>query len=49
MLLKGFPPKIIWLRTGNISTHKISDLINEKLNIIIDFLADKETGVLELH
>ena len=27
-LLKGFPPKIIWHRTGNISTEKIAELLN---------------------
>ena len=49
MLLKGFPAKIIWLRTGNISTEKIAELLNNKLNVIIDFLSDKESGILELY
>ena len=49
MLLKGFPPKIIWLRSGNISTERIADKFNYNLTGMKDFLTDKEAGILELY
>lgn len=35
--IKGCPPKIIWLRTGNTSTNKIIEIIEKYQNIIIEF------------
>ena len=36
--LYSFPPKIIWLRTGNISTKVISDRLIDLENEIISFI-----------
>ncbi len=48
MLLKGFPPKIIWLRCGNTSTDSIAKILNEKSSEIKDFHSNHEVGLIEL-
>lgn len=40
--LKGHPPKIIWLRTGNTTTNALSGIINSKAVIIKDFIRHAE-------
>lgn len=46
--LKGFPPKIIWLRTGNTSTENLITKIRSEAEEINAFLANEETGFLEI-
>jgi hypothetical protein len=46
--LKGFPPKIILLRTGNRTTKDIIDFLSLKKEIIETFLLDGNIGCLEL-
>lgn len=46
---RGFPPKIIWLRTGNIGKLNLANKINENMLKIISFYDDKELGILEIH
>ncbi len=45
-LVLGFPPKIIWLRTGNTSTYFIVKLLVDKKNEIKVFIENTEMGVL---
>ncbi len=50
-LVKGTPPKIIWLRTGNITTNSIEELIRSNQLLIEEFLANpdyKEISCLEI-
>ena len=46
--LLGFPPKIIWMRTGNLTTNEIAAKLLSFENSIIDFLSDNELGVFEI-
>ena len=46
--LYGFPPKIIWIRTGNITTSDIVDLLLDYLNDIIEFGNNSEYGCFEI-
>lgn len=46
--VKGSPPKIIWLRTGNLTTRSVSNLLLEKLTMIQQFILDEEGAILEL-
>jgi predicted nuclease of predicted toxin-antitoxin system len=47
--LFSFPPKIIWLRTGNVRTKEIADLlISVKADITV-FLSDENLGIYELY
>lgn len=48
-LTKGFPPKIILLRTGNQSTNYIAQILIKHKNEINIFLESKEYGVLEIY
>lgn len=41
-LIKGFPPKIIWIRSRNMTTTQIAQLIIENKESIIDFLSKEE-------
>jgi predicted nuclease of predicted toxin-antitoxin system len=48
-LNKGFPPKIILLRTGNQSTRYIAGIISKHKSEVIDFIVHDEYGVLEIY
>jgi len=41
-LVNGCPPKIVWLRTGNLTTNQIADLLIKKRNEISDFCFQPE-------
>ncbi len=50
-LIKGHPPKIIWIRTGNLTTIEITDLMIKYFDSIVLFLTDpnqKEIACKEL-
>jgi predicted nuclease of predicted toxin-antitoxin system len=47
-ILKGFPPKIIILKTGNQSTKYLEALINSFIPKINEFAVQNEYGVLEI-
>lgn len=45
---RGFPPKVVLLRTGNQSTAYIAQLLVRLKADITDFAADNKLGVLEV-
>lgn len=47
--LRGFPPKIIWLRIGNTSTKNIAERIRKEQSNIVDFLNSSENAFLEIN
>lgn len=47
--LYSFPPKIIWMRTGNVSTSEIASILVKLEMDIIKFLNDDELGVYEIY
>ncbi len=47
-VLKGTPPKIIWLRVGNTSTNSIAEIFQTNQEIIKEFLTSVEVAYLEL-
>ncbi|MFL0681941.1 MAG: DUF5615 family PIN-like protein [Algoriphagus aquaeductus] len=47
-LMKGFPPKIIWIRTGNLTTKSIFEIFLTHKNQINEFLENENSGVLEI-
>ncbi len=47
-VVKGFPPKIIWIRRGNCSTQEIETTLRENLSSIGALSEDSETGILTL-
>ena len=48
-LLKGHPPKIIWLRFGNSNNLKIVNKLIENQPTIVSFLSNPEVGILEIY
>jgi len=48
-ILKGFPPKIIWLRTRNTTTKNIKIILEDKFEIIKYFLKEEnDYGIIEI-
>jgi predicted nuclease of predicted toxin-antitoxin system len=46
--LRGYPPKIIWLRIGNTSTKNIADRLRAEQVSIEEFLRNSENAFLEI-
>lgn len=46
--LRSYPPKIVWIRSGNISTSMVVQLLLDQASDIHRFLADPDLGVLEI-
>ena len=44
--LRGHPPKIILLRTGNTSTDHIAQILLQKFRLVSDFISSKEYEAL---
>lgn len=47
-VLKGFPPKVIWIRRGNCSANDLEDLLRQHENQIAELESDSTNGVLTL-
>jgi predicted nuclease of predicted toxin-antitoxin system len=47
-VIKGIPPKIIWLKTGNLTTKHISELLRNNILSIRSFLQSEEEEILEI-
>lgn len=47
-LLQGFPPKIIWIRTGNLPTKTILFLLNQHLSELTKFIDNNAHGCFEI-
>jgi predicted nuclease of predicted toxin-antitoxin system len=47
-MMLGFPPKVLYLHTGNLNTQDLADLLRRKHLQITDFLNDEESGCLEI-
>jgi len=48
-LIKGHPPKIIWIRSGNLPTVSLANLIKKHTVFIKTFLNDPSKAFLELY
>jgi len=47
-LLRGAPPKFIWIRLGNCRTADVANLLRSRYDAILEFDAQDEATVLEL-
>ena len=47
--LLSFPPKIIWLRTGNIGTEEICNRLTSLEGEINSFLENDDSGIYEIY
>jgi len=48
-LIYGYPPKVIWLRIGNVSTQIIKQLLRKHSKTIVAFEKDKTLGCLQIN
>jgi predicted nuclease of predicted toxin-antitoxin system len=48
VVLKGFPPKVLWIRLGNCTTSQIEGLLRHHSERIKHFSEEAETGFLSL-
>lgn len=48
-VLKGHPPKVIWLKTHNLSKQQIAEIFLEKSDIIREFIEIDDAGCLEMY
>jgi len=46
--LYGFPPKTIWIRTGNIKTQAIINILTDNINEIEKFIGNDQYGCFEI-
>ncbi len=49
LTLKGFPPKILLLRTGNRRTKELAEILEKRKELIQSFLKELEIGCLEIY
>lgn len=47
-VVRGFPPKVLWLRLGNCTTSDIEHALRDRCTVIDAFADDPTVGVLEL-
>ena len=47
-IVRGFPPKIVWIRRGNCSTHDIEEILRQDYEAVKDLEQDAGIGILEL-
>ncbi|WPP49489.1 DUF5615 family PIN-like protein [Catalinimonas niigatensis] len=47
-VIRGIPPKIIWLKTGNLTTKSISNLLRKNMSAIHKFIESEEEEILEI-
>lgn len=45
-VLRGFPPKLVWLRVGNCTTEHVETLLRRHAAAIQEFLAEPTMGTL---
>ena len=48
-VLRGAPPKVIWLRLGNCSSAAVEHLLRASFSVIAEFVGEPDRVVLELY
>jgi len=48
-ILKGFPPKIVWLRTGNLTTSEIAECLILNYSNIVSFIENTDQNCLKIN
>lgn len=47
-LVHGFPPKVVWIRSGNTNTAMIASLLENHLSSVRDFIGSSKGYCLEI-
>ncbi|MFL6235355.1 MAG: DUF5615 family PIN-like protein, partial [Thermoanaerobaculia bacterium] len=48
-LVRGFPPQVIWLKCGNVSTRQLEAILLRSADAISSFLQDGKAACLEIY
>lgn len=48
-VLFGFPPQVIWLKCGNVSTRQLEEILMRSREAISTFLQEKKAACLEIY
>ena len=48
-LVQGFPPQIIWLKCGNVSTRRVQEILLGSIEAISTFLREGKAACLEIY
>lgn len=48
-LVRGFPPQVIWLKCGNVSTRQLEEILLRSADAISAFLQDRQAACLEIY
>ena len=48
-MIKETPPKIIWLRTGNLTTSEIAEILTKHSEMILEFIAEDDRLCMEIY
>jgi len=46
---RGFPPKVVWLKCGNVTTKEIVEKVLDNEASILNFLPHPTAGILEIY
>ena len=47
-IMRGHPPKVIWVRLGNCPTSDVAALLRQQHDALTSFYRDEDEGLLEL-
>lgn len=47
-VLRGFPPKVVWIRLGNCSTLDVEQLLRRRFEQLVEFAAHEEAAFVAL-
>lgn len=48
-LVQGFPPQVIWLKCGNLSTRQLEEILLRSAEAISSFLQERKAACLEIY
>jgi predicted nuclease of predicted toxin-antitoxin system len=48
-LVHGFPPQVIWLKCGNLSTRQLEAILQRSVETISSFLEERKAACLEIY
>jgi len=48
-LLRGFPPKVVWIRRGNCTTWEIEEILRQNHRLVEKLAQSEDEGILLLY
>jgi predicted nuclease of predicted toxin-antitoxin system len=48
-LVHGFPPQVVWLKCGNLSTRQLEAILQRSTETIASFLEERKAACLEIY